>query len=111
MTERRLDQPRDDVRRLRGGRAQVEHAEHDRLAGQRGERGNVEPGLRRLDRDLLRRAALEVGSIRLAAHLAVIDQLERHSDWIDQLSRQVGGPVALRADPRLAMSAGYAEPA
>jgi len=60
-------------------------------------------------RALLRRAAREVGAIRLAAHPAVIDELNRHSGWLDRLSRHTGGLVTLRSDPSLAMSAGHAE--
>ena len=62
-------------------------------------------------RALLRRAAREVGTIRLAAHPAVIAVLKASPDWIEQLSRQVGGAVTLRSDASLAMSAGHAEPA
>ena len=58
---------------------------------------------------LSRRAAREVGAIRLVAHPAVIDVLEANPAWIEQLSRQVGGAVTLRGDPALAMSAGHAE--
>jgi len=60
-------------------------------------------------RALLRRAAREVGAIRLASHPAVIAELNRNSGWLDQLSRHTGGIVTLRADPSLAMSAGHAE--
>jgi ribonuclease G len=56
-----------------------------------------------------RRAAREVGSIRLVIHPAVMAVLEQHRDWLDQLSRQVGGAVTLRADPSIAISAGHAE--
>jgi hypothetical protein len=35
--------------------------------------------------------------------------LTERSDWIDQLARQVGGAVELRADPALPISGGYAE--
>lgn len=62
-------------------------------------------------RALLRRAAREVGAIRLAAHPAVIAEFNRNPGWLDQLSRHTGGLVTLRADPSLAMSAGHAEPA
>lgn len=62
-------------------------------------------------RALLRRAAREVGAIRLAAHPAVIKVLGANADWLDQLSRQVGGPVTLRSDASLAISAGHAEQA
>ena len=60
-------------------------------------------------RVLLRRAAREVGAIRLAAHPAVIAELNRRPAWLDQLSRYTGGVVTLRSDPSLAMSAGHAE--
>ncbi len=62
-------------------------------------------------RALLRRAAKEVGAIRLAAHPAVIKVVEAHPAWIDALARKVGGAVTLRADAALAMSGAYAEPA
>ena len=58
---------------------------------------------------LSRRAAREVGSIRLAAHPAVVAVLEQNQDWLDQLSKQVGGSITLRADPSIAISAGHAE--
>lgn len=61
-------------------------------------------------RALLRRSALErTGATRLVAHPAVIRLLETRSDWLDALERQVGGAVALRADPALPISAAYAE--
>jgi hypothetical protein len=60
-------------------------------------------------RALLRRARHEVGAIRLVAHPAVIAVLEANSGWIEVLSRQVGGTVALRSDASLAISAGHAE--
>ena len=63
-------------------------------------------------RALLRRAALSSpGACRLVAHPAVIAVLERHSDWLEALARQVGGAVGLRAEASLPMSAGHAEPA
>lgn len=58
---------------------------------------------------LSRRAAREVGSIRLVAHPAVVAVLEQNQDWIEQLGKQVGGGITLRADPSIAMSAGHAE--
>ena len=62
-------------------------------------------------RALLRRAALSgSGAKRLAAHPAVIAILERERGWLDQLARQIGGAVSLRADPSLPISAGHAEP-
>ncbi|WP_338501872.1 ribonuclease [Sphingomonas kaistensis] len=60
-------------------------------------------------RALLRRAARQVGSIRLACHPAVAAALR--PEWLDQLGRQIGGSVALREDTGLAMSGGHAEPA
>jgi len=60
-------------------------------------------------RSLFRWAAREVGAIRLVAHPAVIAELQRHADWIERLSRQVGGAVTLRADASVAMSTGHAE--
>lgn len=60
-------------------------------------------------RALLRTAGREIGAINLAAHPAVISVLEANSNWIEALSRQVGGAVTLRADTSIAMSAGYAE--
>jgi hypothetical protein len=60
-------------------------------------------------RALLRRATREVGAIRLVAHPAVVAVLEANPGWLNQLSRQVGGAVTLRADPSIAMSAGHAE--
>jgi len=60
-------------------------------------------------RALLRRAAREIGAIRIAAHPAVIAELNRNPGWLDRLSRQTGGLVTLRDDASLAMSAGHAE--
>ena len=58
-------------------------------------------------RALLRRVSYEKGAVRLAVHPAVAAALRR--DWIDVLSRQVGGPVTLRPDPAQTISGGYAE--
>lgn len=61
-------------------------------------------------RALLRRAAFErAGPKRLAAHPAVIAVLESRPDWIEALSKQVGGTVALRSDPSIPIHGGYAE--
>ena len=62
-------------------------------------------------RALLRRAARETGAIRLVSHPAIITALKSHAGWIERLAAQVGGAVDLRAEPSLAMAAGYAEPA
>lgn len=61
-------------------------------------------------RALLRRAAFEPpGAKRLVAHPAVVAVVQGRPDWLDALSRQVGGAVTLRADSALPMSGGYAE--
>jgi len=61
-------------------------------------------------RALLRRAVFEgSGAKRLAAHPAVIAVLEGQPGWIDELSRQVGGPVTLRREPSLPIHGAYAE--
>jgi hypothetical protein len=63
-------------------------------------------------RALLRRAGLESpGPKRLVAHPAVAAAIEAKPQWLQALSRQVGGTVGLRADPALPMSGGYAEQA
>ncbi len=56
-----------------------------------------------------RRAASEVGSIRLVVHPAIVQVLEQRPNWIEQLAKQVGGAVTLRSDPLIAISAGHAE--
>jgi hypothetical protein len=61
-------------------------------------------------RALLRKAAFRgPGAISLVANPAVVSVIERKPEWTETLSRQVGGRVALRADPSLPMSGGYAE--
>ncbi len=60
-------------------------------------------------RALLRRAAFEPGGATLVANPRVIAVLEDKLDWIETLARQRGGPVRLRPDPSLTMSAGHAE--
>ncbi len=62
-------------------------------------------------RALLRQAAREKGAIRLAVHPSVHAALEARPEWIGALSRQVGGPVALRADAKRTISGGHAEKA
>jgi hypothetical protein len=63
-------------------------------------------------RAFLRRTAFEpAGSKRLVAHPAILAVLEGKPDWLDELGRQVGGEISLRADPALPMSGGYAEKA
>jgi len=61
-------------------------------------------------RALLRIAALDrAGAKRLVACPAVVAVLEKRPDWLEALSRQIGGAIGLRADPNLPMSGGYAE--
>jgi ribonuclease G len=61
-------------------------------------------------RALLRRTALELpGPKRLVANPAVISVLSHHSQWLQSLSRQIGGAVELRGDGSIPMSGGYAE--
>ncbi len=64
-------------------------------------------------RALLRRTARAqlIGSITLAAHPNVVAALTLQPAWTETLGRSLGGGVALRSDPALAMSGGYAEPA
>ena len=63
-------------------------------------------------RALLRRGALEPpGPKHIVAHAAVIAVLERHPDWIEAFTRQIGGAVSLRVEPSLTISGGYAEAA
>ena len=59
---------------------------------------------------LLRRAERTPGhgDILLQANPAVTARIAARADWIDMLSRKLGAPVALRADERLAISAGHA---
>jgi ribonuclease G len=56
-------------------------------------------------RALLRRAGGQVGAATLTAHPAVIAALK--SEWIERLSRQIGGAVTLQGEPSLAMSGGH----
>ena len=61
-------------------------------------------------RALLRRAAMErMGATALVAHPAVIRVVEAKPEWIDELSRQVGGAVRLQADAKLPISGAYAQ--
>jgi hypothetical protein len=60
-------------------------------------------------RALLRRAEWDrgAGTRTLAAAPIAIARLEARPDWLDELARRMGAPVALRADPALAISAGH----
>ena len=61
-------------------------------------------------RALLRRMAFaRPGATRVVAHPAVVKILTDRDDWVTALSRQLGGPIELRADTALPMSGGYAE--
>lgn len=60
-------------------------------------------------RALLRRAALErPGPKGLAVSPALAALLSKHPQWIEALSREVGGAVSLRPDPSIPISGGYA---
>jgi hypothetical protein len=60
-------------------------------------------------RALLRRAEREPGQGRrtLVAAPAVIGRIEANPGWRDELARRIGVPIALQADPGLAISAGH----
>ena len=62
-------------------------------------------------RTALRRAQRStiVGAACIVAAPRVVERIRSHPDWIDQLSRELGGAIALRADPALAISAAYVE--
>ena len=62
-------------------------------------------------RALLRRAERTpgVGTRTLSAAPAVIALIDKRVDWRDELARRIGAPIALRADPALAISAGYVD--
>jgi hypothetical protein len=61
-------------------------------------------------RVLLRRAAFDPpGAKRLVVHPAVAAVLENRPEWLDSLSRHVGGAIGLRADGHAPISGGYAE--
>lgn len=64
-------------------------------------------------RALLRRAERGGGSgeRRIRAAPAVIARIEQAPDWLDRLARNIGAPVALQADPALAISAGHVQSA
>jgi hypothetical protein len=59
---------------------------------------------------LLRRAERQVGGGGIVAPPPVIALLEARPDWLEQASRRAGGPIALRAQAGLAISAGHVEP-
>jgi hypothetical protein len=59
---------------------------------------------------LLRAASRGHGPRRLVAAPAVIARIEARPDWLDALSRRIGGTAGLRADPALAIMAGHVEP-
>jgi hypothetical protein len=61
--------------------------------------------------ELLRQAerAQGTGSIQLVAHPAIIQTLEKRTDWLAELTRRAGRAASLRSDPKLAIGGGYAE--
>ncbi|HEY0111864.1 MAG TPA: ribonuclease [Allosphingosinicella sp.] len=60
-------------------------------------------------RGLLRRAEWTggIGPRTLHAAPAVVARLEGEPDWVAELERRIGAPVALRAEPGLAISGGH----
>ncbi len=62
-------------------------------------------------RALLRRAERSglIGAMTLVAAPRVADILAARPDWIERLSRHLGGSVGLRADPTLTIWSGYEE--
>ena len=63
-------------------------------------------------RVLLRQTAVgPPGPRRLIVHPALAAVLEAQADWLDALSRQVGGAISLRADAAVPISGAYAEDA
>ncbi|WP_156680818.1 ribonuclease [Sphingomonas profundi] len=62
-------------------------------------------------RALLRRAERVRGAGTRTIHAApaIVAAIERRSDWLEQLRRRTGSPLALRADPALAISAGHVQ--
>jgi hypothetical protein len=63
-------------------------------------------------RALLRLAAMErTGAAALVAHPAVVRAIEHQPDWLEALSRQLGGAAVLRSDPALPIHGGYVQAA
>ena len=62
-------------------------------------------------RALLRRAERTggAGERNIAAHPSVIAEITARPAWSEALARRVGAPIALRADPALAISAGHVQ--
>lgn len=62
-------------------------------------------------RALLRRAERTpgVGLRTIVGQSGVIDRLAARPEWLAELARRVGGGVALRSDPALAISGGYVQ--
>ena len=60
-------------------------------------------------RALMRVGGRSVGAIRLVAHPGVIAAIQ--PEWIERLSRAVGGTVSLRGDAARGMAGGHVEPA
>lgn len=62
-------------------------------------------------RALLRRAERTpgAGARTISAAPPLIALIERRSDWRAELARRVGAPIALRADPALAISGGHVD--
>ena len=110
--ERGPDPAGDDLRGLGLARAQVEHAEQDRLARQVAQHLRVEPWLCGLERDVRRAAAVELAQERVAGEPVVddrrvaearvqdrvaLDPFERPVDRLDRvLARRLGPCLEVR---------------
>jgi hypothetical protein len=62
-------------------------------------------------RALLRRIGFETGARCVVANPAIIAVLDGNAGWLEELSRQIGGPVTLRTDASLPIHGAYAEKA
>lgn len=62
-------------------------------------------------RALLRRLGFETGPRCVIANAAIIAVLDGNAGWLQELSRQMGGSVTLRADASLPIHGAYAEKA
>jgi hypothetical protein len=62
-------------------------------------------------RALLRRLGSETGARCVVANPAIIAVLDGNAGWLEELSRQIGGAVTLRADASLPIHGAYAEKA
>src|SRR6202020_1817186 len=71
--ERRSNAIRDDGRRLRYGRGEIDHAQHDLLRREILQHAEIEFRLRRFDRNLVRLARAELAEERIADRFLALD--------------------------------------